>query len=159
MAFDAFLKIEGIAGESTDQQHKDEIDVLSWSWGATQAIASGGSGGGTAGKVSMQDFHFTTRVNKASPLLFETCASGKHIDTATLSVRKAGDRAYDYIKITLSDVLVSGYLPAGAPDDAASEEVSLNFAKIEFEYVPQNADGSLASSIKRIFDVAANRIG
>jgi type VI secretion system secreted protein Hcp len=158
MAFDAFLKIEGIDGESTDQQHKGEIDVLSWSWGATQAIASGGSGGGTTGKVSMQDFHFVSRVNKASPLLFESCASGKHIDTATLSVRKAGDRAYDYIKITLSSVLVSGYLPAGAPDDAASEEVSLNFAKIEFEYVPQNADGSIASSVKTGYDVQANKI-
>jgi type VI secretion system secreted protein Hcp len=158
MAFDAFLKIEGIDGESTDQQHKGEIDVFSWSWGATQAIAAGTGGGGTAGKVSMQDFHFTTRVNKASPVLFASCASGKHIDTATLSVRKAGDRSYDYIKITLSDVLVSGYLPAGAPDDAASEEVSLNFAKIEFEYVPQNADGSVASSVKSSFDVAANKI-
>lgn len=158
MAFDAFLKLDGIDGESTDQQHKGEIDVFSWSWGATQAIATGTGGGGTAGKVSMQDFHFVSRVNKASPKLFESCASGKHIDTATLSVRKGGDRAFDYIKITMSDVLVSGYLPAGAPDDAASEEVSLNFAKIEFEYVPQSTDGSVLGSIKTVFDVAANKI-
>lgn len=158
MAFDAFLKLDGIDGESTDQQHKGEIDVLSWSWGATQAIATGTGGGSTAGKVSMQDFHFVSRVNKASPKLFESCASGKHIDTATLSVRKGGDRAFDYIKITMSNVLVSGYLPAGAPDDAASEEVSLNFAKIEFEYVPQSTDGSVLGSIKTVFDVAANKI-
>ena len=159
MAFDAFLKIDGIEGESTDDKHKGEIDVLSWSWGASNPTTVSSGGGGTAGKVSMQDFHFVSRVNKASPLLFIKCATGEHIKSAVLSVRKAGGQAFEYIKLTLSDCLVSSYMPAGAPDDAASEEVSLNFSKIEFSYSPQNADGSIGSPITAIFDIAANKIG
>jgi type VI secretion system secreted protein Hcp len=78
MAFDAFLKIEGIDGESLEKNHKDEIEIESFSWGATQQGASSHGTGAGAGKVSMQDFHFVMRHNSASPTLFLFCANGKH---------------------------------------------------------------------------------
>ena len=84
---DYFMKIDGIKGESGDSKHKDEIDVLSGSWGETQQGASASGGGGGAGKVAMQDFHFTKRVDKASAPLLLACASGQHIKTVDLVCR------------------------------------------------------------------------
>ncbi len=162
MAFDAFLKLDGIKGESTDDKHKDEIEVMSFSWGVSQpgGVASGGGGGGVAGKVSFQDLHFTSSVHKGSPILFLSCATGEHIKEATLTLRKAGARGsgVEFLKIKLNDILISSYLPSGAADgDTPAEEISLNFAKIEFEYTPQNADGSAAASVKAGYDVIANK--
>ena len=34
-AYDAFLKIDGIAGESTDDKHKDWIEILSFNHSTT----------------------------------------------------------------------------------------------------------------------------
>src|ERR1700704_1221479 len=113
MAFDAFLKIDGIEGESADDAHKGEVEVLSFSWGVTQTGSASGGGGG-AGKASFHDINFTQRQSKASPLLFKACATGQHIKKAVLTVRKAGGRQQtEFIKIELEDVLVSSYLPAG----------------------------------------------
>ena len=93
MATDYFLKLEGIKGESKDAKHKDEIDLLSFSWGATQQGTHAGGGGGGAGKVSFQDFHFVMKMSKASPLLLQAVATGKHIKQADLVARKAGGKA------------------------------------------------------------------
>jgi type VI secretion system secreted protein Hcp len=136
MAFDAFLKIEGIEGDSTDRGHKGEIEILSWSWGETNTGTSSTGGGGGAGKVSMQDFHFTMQVSKASPDLMLACATGKHFKEATLTARKAGERQQEFLKITLSDVLVSSYQTDGNTKDKdvplPVDQIALNFAKIEF---------------------------
>lgn len=153
-----FLEIQGLPGESEDLVHPGTIEVLSWSFGATQTGAHASGGGGGAGKVSMQDFHFSARVNKASPLLFHRCATGQHIKQAKLYVRKAGDRPEDYLKVTLEDVLVSSYQTGasqGAP--VPTDEVSLNFAKIEYEYRPLRADGTLGDPVRVRYDVKAGR--
>ena len=89
MAFDAFLKIDGIPGESADKVHKDEIDLVAFSWGETNT-GQATTGGGGAGRSVAQDFHFVHHVDKATPLLFFACASGQHIKTAILTCRKAG---------------------------------------------------------------------
>ena len=85
---DYFLKIEGIPGESYDQGHKDEIQIMSFSWGETQSGTIAAGGGGGAGKVQMQDFHFVMNVCKASPKLFLACATGDHIPKATLTAAR-----------------------------------------------------------------------
>ena len=92
---DYFLKIEGIPGESQDAKHKDEIQVLSFSFGESQSGTMAFGGGGGAGKVQMQDFHFMMNVNKASPKLFLACACGEHIPSAILTARKAGKEQQD----------------------------------------------------------------
>ena len=144
---DYFLKIDGIKGESKDDKHKDQIDLESWSWGETQSGTFSGGGGGGAGKVSMQDFHFVMKMNKASPALFFACASGKHIKDATLYCRKAGESQQEFLEVKMSDILVSSYQTGGSAhgEIVPTDQISLNFAKIEFAYGEQDAKGKVAS--------------
>jgi len=147
---DYFLKIDGMQGESTDSKHKNEIELESFSWGASQPAAAAQLSGRGAGKVSMEDFHVVKRVDKASPKLMLACASGEHVKSAVLTCRKAGKEQQEYLKITLSDVLVSSYRASGSAgsDVVPMEEVSLNFSKVEFEYKEQKPDGTLGGTIK-----------
>jgi type VI secretion system secreted protein Hcp len=158
-AIDFFLKIDGIKGESQDSKHKDEIDVLAWSWGETLPISPGSpGGGGGAGKVQMQDFHFTARTSKASPNLMLACASGKHVKSAVLTARKAGEKQAEFLTISLSDILVSSFQAGGTEAEVVpTESVSLNFSKIQLEYRQQKADGSLDAPIKAGWDVKKNQ--
>lgn len=155
---DYFLKLDGIDGESTDQKHKNEIDLESWSWGASQSGSSAGGGGGGAGKVHMQDFHFVMKVNKASPKLLLACASGQHIKKATLTCRKAGTTQQEFMKVVMSDLLVSSYQTGGSGhgDVVPTDQISLNFAKIEVEYKEQKADGSLGGAVTAGWDLKQN---
>lgn len=159
MAVDYFLKIDGIDGESADSKHKSEIDLESWSWGEAQQGTGSFGGGGGAGKVSMQDFHFVMKVNKASPKLLLACASGQHIKTGVLTCRKAGKDQQEYLKITMSDLLVASFQTGGsaAATDIPLDQISLNFSKIEYEYKAQKADGTLDGAIKAGWDVKANK--
>ena len=153
-AVDYFLKLTGIDGESTDSKHKGSIDIESWSWGETQSGASSFGGGGGAGKVQMQDFHFTMRVNKASPKLMLACASGEHIKEAILTCRKAGKDQQEYLKITFSDLLVSSYQTGGSKGDVIPmDQIALNFSKISFDYKEQKGDGTLGGSVKAGYDL------
>jgi type VI secretion system secreted protein Hcp len=156
---DYFLKIEGIEGESTDSKHKGEIDLESWSWGESQSGSHSAGGGGGAGKVHMQDFHFVMRMNKASPKLMLACANGQHITKAIMTMRKAGKEQQEYAKITMSDLLISSYQTGGSAkgDIIPLEQISLNYAKIEFEYKEQKADGTLGGAVKAGWDQKANK--
>jgi type VI secretion system secreted protein Hcp len=157
-AVDYFLKLDGIDGESTDDKHKGEIDVESWSWGETNSGTHAGGGGGGAGKVVMQDFHFVMRVNKASAKLFLACATGQHIKEGTLTCRKAGTEQQEYLKIKFSDLLVSSFQTGGSHGDVVpTDQISLNFSKIEYEYKPQKPDGSLDAPVKTGYDLKANK--
>ena len=151
---DYFLKIEGIEGEATDQKHKGEIDLQSWSWGATNAGSFAFGGGGGAGKVQMQDFHFVMKVNKASPKLFEAVATGLHIKKATLCCRKAGKTQQEYLIVNFADILVSSYQAGGSAGDVIPvDQISLNFADIDMEYKDQKPDGSLGAAIKKGYNL------
>jgi type VI secretion system secreted protein Hcp len=158
-AVDYFLKIDGIAGESTDAKHKGEIDIASWSWGATNRGTQESGGGGGAGKVVMQDFHFTMLENKASPLLMLACATGQHIKSAQLTCRKAGTEQQEFLVIKFTDLLVSAYTTGGSADGSVipKDQIALNFSKIEYEYKPQKADGTLDSPAKAGWDVKQNK--
>jgi type VI secretion system secreted protein Hcp len=150
MAVDMFIKIDGIEGESKDSAHKDEIDVLAWSWGMSQSGTTHGGGGGGAGKVNVQDLSFTMWTEKASAPLMYHCASGKHIKDATLVVRKAGEDPLEYIKIKMTDILVSTVSAGGSGgEDRLTQNVTLNFAKVEFEYQEQNAKGKAEGGPKK----------
>ena len=157
---DFFIKFDGIKGESTDIKHKDEIDVESWSWGETHpGSASSGGGGGAGGKVAMQDFQFVMRQNTASPRLMRACATGQHIKLATLTARKAGKGQQDYLTFKFHDVLVSSFQTSGSEDAALvpTDQVSFNFAKLEVEYKPEKADGSLGAAVEFRYDLKANK--
>ncbi|MCX5689834.1 MAG: type VI secretion system tube protein Hcp [Planctomycetota bacterium] len=155
-AFDAFLKIDGIKGEAPDEKHKDEIELVSFSWGATNAGAHSAGGGGGAGKVSMQDFHFTMKVNKASPNLMQHCCTGKHIPSAFLTVRKAGGTQLEFVKVKFSDLIISSFQTGGSAagsDVLPTDQISFNFTKIEYDYCAQKKDGSLDAAVKGSYDI------
>lgn len=158
MAVDMFLKIDGIKGESKDDKHKDEIHIESFSWGAMNQGSQGVGGGGGAGKVNVQDFNFVKYVDRSSPDLFLACAGGKHIPTANFVVRKAGEKPLEYLKIKLSDILISSIQHGGSGGgDQLMESLSINFAKIEVEYTPQDAKGVGGGAAKAGWDVKANK--
>lgn len=144
MAFDAFLKLDGIDGESTDRNHPGEIEVLSFSWGVANPSSGGtGSGGGGAGKASFQDMSFQSFVSKAGPNLMLACATGKHLPAALLTLRKSGGGGLEFIKIRLADVLVSSYSDGGdatAQAPKPTDTFALNFDRIDFLYTTQNGE-------------------
>jgi len=161
-SIDAFLKLDGIKGESQDKTHKGEIDLLSFSWSNKQTGTAPSGGGMGAGKVHFSDLKILKKTDASSPLLFQNCAAGKHIPSALLTVRKAGGSQLEYMKIKLTDLVVSSYHSYGSGTEGFAEspgakvaaglgggaseipldEVSLNFSKIEFQYQPQGKDGA-----------------
>lgn len=157
MAVDFFLKIDGVDGESQDDKHKNEIEILSWSWGMSQAGTSGYGGGGGAGRVSVQDLNFVKRTDKASPKLMLACCNGQHIKSALLTARKAGKEQQEYLKLKLTDVLVSSYQTGGSgADEIPTEQIAFNFAKHEVEYREQKPDGTLGGTVKSHWDQKKN---
>lgn len=157
-ASDYFLKIEGVDGESKDKAHANEIQLESWSFGASQSGSMAMGGGGGAGKVSMQDFSITKHVDKSSPKLFESLVTGQHLKEAKLVIRSAGGSQLEYLVITLSDVLVSSYSTGGSSgDDRPMESVSFNFSQIKMSYVEQDAKGSAGAATEFGWDLKANK--
>ena len=157
MAVDMFLKLDGIKGESKDAKHKDEIHIESFSWGLNQTGAHGSGGGGGAGKVSVHDISVTKFLDKASPELMLACCNGKHIKEGLITVRKAGENPVEYLKIKLSDILISGVQNAGHGSDLLTENLTLNFAKFHVDYQEQGKDGKAAGGpVSMGWDVKAN---
>jgi type VI secretion system secreted protein Hcp len=158
MAFDIFLKIDGIKGESNDAQHREEIEAESFSWGASQQGTTGAGGGAGVGKASFQDLRVVMSVSRASPQLFLACAQGRHIKTAVLTCRKAGGRdQHDFLRYILSDALVSSYHIEGQAEDGVPvDEVSFKYAQLKIEYRPQKVDGSLGAPVAAGWNLKTN---
>ena len=157
MAVDMFLKIDDIEGESVDDVHAGEIDILSWSWGMSQSGTTHTGPGGGAGKVDVQDLSFTHYIDKSSANLMMLCCNGKHFEEATLVVRKAGEMPLEYLILTMKGGLISSVSTGGSGgEDRLTENVTLNFSEFKTEYVPQMADGSGDASIIIGWNIAKN---
>jgi type VI secretion system secreted protein Hcp len=156
---DYFLKLDGIKGETKATGKEGQLELDSFSWGETQSGSHSSGGGGGAGKVSMQDLHFTKRLDTSSVQLAQACAAGTHIAEATLTARKAGDKPLDFFEVKLTDVLVSSYQTGGSShgDIVPTDQASLNFAKIQWTYFEQTAKGGAGSPVKGGYDVKANK--
>jgi type VI secretion system secreted protein Hcp len=159
VAVDIFAKIGDIKGESLDAKHKDEVEVLSWSWGVTQSSSIGQGGAAGTGKASFNDFNFTHHIDKASPNLMKACATGHHVKEATITVRKAGKSQQEFLIIKMNDIIITSVAPSGSGEQDAitAENVALRFAKIDLEYRPQKADGSLDAGVHFKYDITANK--
>jgi type VI secretion system secreted protein Hcp len=155
MAADYFLKIDGIDGESTKKGFENQIEIESFSWGATQSTSQATGSGSGSGKVDMQHFSFTTKINKSSPKLMVACATGQHIPSAILTARKAGGKQEEYLKWKLSDIVVSSYQTGGSAgsDTVPTDQFSLAFSKIVTEYKPQDAKGGLGAAVTAGYDL------
>ncbi|HZO86018.1 MAG TPA: type VI secretion system tube protein Hcp [Verrucomicrobiae bacterium] len=154
-AINMFLRMDPIQGESLDQNHRDQMDVLAWSWGMSMPLVAGGGG---TGRVNIQDISITKYVDKASPALMLGCSSGTHYKTAVLSMQKSGASATrDFMVITLEDVIVTSYNTGGsAGGDLLTENIALNFSKVRVEYWQQRQDGSYVAIAPYGWDVKAN---
>ena len=157
MASDIFAKLGDIKGESLDSKHKDEIEVLSYSWGVTNAGSMGHGSGGGEGKATFHDLSFVHKVDKASPILLQACATGTHLKEATITHRKAGKQQHEYMIVKMNDVIVTGVTHGGNGDSGHHENVSLSFAKVAIEYKPQKPDGSLDAGIHFKYDIKAQK--
>ena len=158
MAVDMFLKIDGVDGESKVKGHTKEIDVLSWSWGASNAGSAHVGGGAGSGKVNVHDVQVTKHVDSSSPKLLLACFAGTHYSKALLTVRKAGgDSPVEYLKITMEQVFITS-ISTGAHggEDRLNESVSLNFSKVNLDYTPQTDKGGAGTPIPFGWDISAN---
>jgi type VI secretion system secreted protein Hcp len=162
MAFDCFLKIDGIDGESTDAAHKNWIELVSFTHGMSQTASSvvSSSGGGTSGRVNMQDFSVVKHFDSATPKLAEACCTGKHFPTIQMDICRAGGDKLKYMEYKLTESIVSSVRPGGSAqggDEVPLEEVSFNFGKIEWTYTHQKrADGSGGGVVASGWDLRTN---
>src|SRR5271167_1030318 len=126
-AVDMFLKIDGIKGESQDKTHKEEIEILSFSWGVSNAGSGAFGSGSGSGKASVSDINIMKHVDKATPSLWKYCFQGKSVGDADITVRKAGgDSPVEYLKYKLTEVFVSSAQDSGSDGGGiATESLSL----------------------------------
>lgn len=159
MASDIFAKIGDIKGESQDAKHKDEVEVLSYSWGVTNLGSMAHGTGGGAGKASFHDISLVHKIDKSSPVLMAACAQGVHYKDATITHRKAGKGQQEFLVVKLTDVIVTGVQHGSTTDADSSETITLAFAKVDLEYKSQKADGSLDAGVHFKYDLKGNVAG
>ena len=165
MAFDCFLKIDGVPGESTDDKHKDWIEVLSYSHGVSQqSSGSVSSGGGrSAERCDHQDFSVVKTLDKASPKLNLFCCNGKHIAKIQVELSRATGDKQKYMEYVLSDSIVSSVRPGGSSQGGEAlplEEVSFNYGKIEWTYTElDHQTGAPKGDISANWDLKTNKGG
>jgi type VI secretion system secreted protein Hcp len=156
MAVDYYLKIDGIDGESADDKHKSEIQLLSYSWGGSQTTSVAGTGGSGAGKVDLSHLSIMKYLDKASPKLFKAMCTGQHIASATLTAIKAGADGKPFLTVTLTELFVSS-LQLSASSEIPSESVSFSYNQIKMEYSTQDEAGNLTVAGSVTYNTKANK--
>ncbi len=143
---DSHLKLEGIKGESTHTAHKDEIDLIKWSWSVHNASCTMG-GGSAVGKGTPGMIRIEKKIDKSSVEIAKKCAMGKHFPSAVFTTSKGGDKQEDYVKITLKEAYIADYGVGANDSGEITESVVFSYADIEFVYKPQKPDGTLDADI------------
>jgi type VI secretion system secreted protein Hcp len=155
---DAFLRLDGIKGESIDSAHKGEIEILNWSWSLTNSGSAHYGQGMGSGKVQVGDIHILKRVDSSTPILMKACTTGQHIGTGTLTVRKSGGKALEYFKVDIGNILVSSVRPSSDPNSPQLlEDVALNFGTFQVTYTPQDTQGSGGATVDFGYDIQQNK--
>ncbi len=159
MAFDAFLKVGDIEGESSDRAHKGWIEIQTFAWGVRQAAAVSGQSGLASGKPQVQNLHCTMPVSRATPQLALSCATGKHSPKAELSLQRSTPDKAVFLAITMEDVLVCSYQIASAAsntEDVPLDSIALSFGRIRFEFTTRKADGSPGEKVSGTLDARSS---
>lgn len=157
MAVDYFLKLDGIQGESQDEKHKNEIQILSWSWGASNVSSVSGTGGSGAGKVDLSDFSVMLNFDKSTPKFFKSICKGDHIPNGTLTAIKAGADGKPYLKVDFKELFVSG-LQMSASSEIPSVSLSFTYNEIKIDYSVQDEKGNLTSTGPITFNLKVNKL-
>lgn len=162
MAFDAFLKIDGIPGESTDSKHTDWIEILHFDHKMEQpaSVTASSTGGATAERVNHGTFNIVHLLDKASPKLYEACCTGRHIREVTLELCRAGGDKVKYMEIKMEQVLVSKVTSDGSCNEEGfpSEKIRFSYGKIKWVYTQQKrTDGLGGGNVNSGWDLTANK--
>jgi type VI secretion system secreted protein Hcp len=163
MSFDAFLKIDGIPGESTDSKHKDWIEILTYHHGVFQPASSTASsaGGGSSGRVDFGQLSITKLLDKATPKIFEACVTGKHIKEVLIELCRAGGDKQKYFEIRMEQVLIGSYVNAadsGATREFPSETITFSPGKFKITYSQQKReDGQGGGQVAAGWDLTSNK--
>jgi type VI secretion system secreted protein Hcp len=157
MAVDYFLKLDGIQGESQDSNHKDEIQIMSWSWGASQVSSVGGTGGSGAGKASLSDFSIMTNFDKATPKFFKSVCQGTHLKSGTMSAVKAGANGKPYLKVDFKELFVT-HLQISASSEVPTVSISFSYNQIAIDYSTQNEQGNITSTGPVTYNTKENKL-
>jgi type VI secretion system secreted protein Hcp len=161
--YDAFCQVKGIDGDSTDDKHKNWIEILSYSHGVSQASSVRSSAGASSGgRTDHQDLSIVKRLDKASPKLFLACCKGDHIAEVKIELCRATGDKQKYMEYKMTDVMISSVRPGGSSqggEEIPLEEVSFNYGKIELTYTATGKDGKAAGDVKANWDVTANKGG
>jgi len=158
MAVDYFLKLsDGIEGESSDSNHKSEIQLMSWSWGASQVSSVGGTGGSGAGKADLSDFSIMTYFDKATPKFFKSIGLGTHIKTGTMSAIKSGADGKPYLKVDFKELFVSSLQMSGS-SEIPTVSLSFTYNEIKIDYSVQDENGNLKSTGPVTYNTKENKL-
>lgn len=161
MAYDAYIQLDGIPGSATDEKHKNWIEVLSFHWGVEQQGASRSTGGDqTTGKANLRDLSFVKVVDQSSPKLALICATGGHIAKGVLEWCQATGQKHCFMKYSLADIVISSVQlggTTGGDESKPTEEVSMRYSKIEWEYTPVDKDGKAQAATKGNWDLKLNK--
>jgi type VI secretion system secreted protein Hcp len=148
MAFDAFVIIDGIEGESTDDKHRGWIEILSFGNGHSQTVSrtASSAGGASAERADFRNFQFEKLIDKASPKLALACAAGTHINKITVEICRAGTEKIKYMEFTMTNCIISDYSIAGDGKDAFPiESISIDYGKMQWIYTQQKRAGGVAA--------------
>lgn len=166
MAFDVFVKIEGVPGECTDDKHQEWIEVLNYSHGVSQ-IATGAQstgGGRAAQRADHQDFAVVKALDKTSPKLFLHCCNGVHFRNVWVELCRATGDKTKYMEYHMEDVLVTSVRPAGTAGSAAEtlplEEATFNYGKMTMTYTEtDHATGQPRGNVTAYWSTILNKGG
>jgi len=163
MAYDCFLQIDGIEGESTDSKHDKWIEVLSYSCGCSMAgdtsSVSRAGGHSSGARVDFQELSCVKSVDASTPNLAQFCCKGAHIPTVTLQLCEATGDKHTYMTYYLEDVLICGVRPGGSSGGGEVrplEEISFRFARISWGYTPVDNTGKAGSEDKKGWNLGTN---
>lgn len=160
-AFDAFLEVEGISGESMRDGHEGQIEVKSFALGGSNASSVGTGHGGGTGTVSLDGFSITKATDAASAELFQHMCQGEHFPTATVTLYKSGGSggALAYLVYKFEEVYVTSMSWSGSEggDPIPHEAVTFAYGKIEITYSEQNPDGTKGGDHTGSWDIRTRK--
>ncbi len=150
-----YVKNDIIQGDSVATGYEDQIDCESWSLGAFQSTSMHQSTGGAAGGSEIEDLQVSKSMDKASSLIYASCAEGTHLGEVTLTCTRSYEGSdIKWLEIILTDAIISNVTSSATPSDLGTEAVSFNFAEYMMKFYPQEDGGAEGSSVDHGYNQA-----
>jgi type VI secretion system secreted protein Hcp len=159
MALDAYMKIDGIAGESKDGGYGEWIEITGYNFGSSQSttVTASSAGGAASGRTRLTDFHVTKELDRASPKLLGASCAGQHLKQVTIALHRSGGEKVKYFEVVMDEVIISNFTQI-AIDGIPFESIDFNYGRITTTYVQQNrTDGTGGGNVIDGWDQIANK--